>query len=388
MNIKKPLGLQPIGVLLAVCLVWLAVGVVDTSSAFAMAPVQADQEGEPPIPREDCLVCHQIEGMALPLDNGDTLNLTIDQEGFEQSIHGQAGHLCVDCHTNITGYPHPDFSAQDRRDVSVKLTQACAQCHTYQADLYSQGQHAEEFAKGNLNTALCVDCHTAHTVSDPDISKQAVAKVCQQCHSDVYDNYAHSVHGDALFEENNSDVPVCTDCHENHANTGPDDVGYILFSPQLCAKCHADEELMAKYGINTDVFETYVADFHGTTVQIFEQVAPDQETNKPVCIDCHGVHDILSPDDSNSSVMKDNLLVTCQRCHPDATSDFSDAWLGHYPPDLEQNSLVYLVNVFYMVVIPTTLVGLFVFIGSDVFKSIKSKAGRKAASEKGAPSDE
>jgi hypothetical protein len=161
-----------------------------------------------------------------------------------------------------------------------------------------------------------------------------------------------------------------------------------LFSPKLCETCHADEELMAQYGINTDVFETYVADFHGTTVEIFEQVAPDQETNKPVCIDCHGVHDILSPGDANSTVMKDNLLATCQRCHPDATSDFSDAWLGHYPPDLEKNTLVYLVNVFYWVVIPTTMVGLVVFIGSDVFATIKNKFSKNAADEEGAPSNE
>ena len=37
-------------------------------------------------------------------------------------------------------------------------------------------------------------------------------------------------------------------------------------SPELCASCHADEELMAPYDISTDVFETYVDDFHGTTV--------------------------------------------------------------------------------------------------------------------------
>ena len=28
---------------------------------------------------------------------------------------------------------------------------------------------------------------------------------------------------------------------------------------------------MAKYGLNTNVLNTYVADFHGTTVTLFEQ---------------------------------------------------------------------------------------------------------------------
>ena len=385
MKNKKALDLRIVGVLLVLSLAAMIIGFGDATTAQAMPKVQAD-DGEP-IPREDCLVCHQIEGMTLPLDNGDGLYLTIDPETFDQSIHGQAGHLCVDCHTNISGYPHPDFSAVDRRDVSVWTTIPAPMPYVSSRGILD-GPACRGVCQGNLNTALCVDCHTAHAVVEPGVTKQQIAQVCQQCHSDVYDAYGHSVHGAALFEEGNADVPVCTDCHENHDNTGPDDSGYVLFSPQLCASCHADEEMMAEYGINTDVFETYVADFHGTTVVIFENVAPDQETNKPVCIDCHGVHDILSPDNADSSVMKDNLLATCQRCHPDATNDFSDAWLGHYPPDLEQNSLVYLVNVFYWAVIPTTMIGLFVFIGSDVFATIKNKVSKKAADKEGAPSNE
>jgi predicted CXXCH cytochrome family protein len=308
--------------------------------------------------------------MVLQLANGEELYLTIDPEGFAQSVHGQEDFDCVACHTNITGYPHPELSAVDRRAVSVMLTQACSECHVDQSAEYAQGQHAQKFAQGNLNTALCVDCHSAHSVKDIRGSKVEIAKVCQQCHSDVYDVYKDSVHGAALLEEDNYDVPVCSDCHENHDNTGPDDPGYVLFSPQICADCHADEELMSKYDIRTDVFDTYVADFHGTTVAIFEKVSPDQETNKPVCIDCHGVHDILSPDDAASSVMKENLLTTCQRCHPDATIEFDDAWLAHYQPDLEKAPIVYLVNVFYWVVIPVTVGGMVFFIGTDIFKTI------------------
>ena len=54
---------------------------------------------------------------------------------------------------------------------------------------------------------------------------------------------------------------------------------------------------MSKYGISTQVVNTYVADFHGTTVTLFEKISPDQITNKPVCFDCHGVHNIKKVDD-------------------------------------------------------------------------------------------
>ena len=337
---------------------------------------------------DQCLICHRVEGMVLPLDSGEELYLTIDPEGFATSVHGQMDFKCVDCHTNISGFPHPELSAVDRRSVSIMLTRACSECHVDQAESYSQGQHAEEFAQGNLNTALCVDCHSAHSVKDIRGSKVEIAKVCQACHSDIYDVYKNSVHGAALLEDDNYDVPTCSDCHDNHSNTGPSDPGYVLFSPQLCADCHADEELMGKYGVNTDVFETYISDFHGTTVQIFEQIAPDQETNKPVCIDCHGVHDIRSPEDAASTVMKENLLDTCQRCHPDATVEFDDSWLAHYKPDLEKHPIIYIVNVFYWIVIPATVGGMVFFIATDVGKTISKRLKRnKPSAEESKPEE-
>jgi nitrate reductase cytochrome c-type subunit len=322
---------------------------------------------------EECLSCHQAPDMFLPLPSGEQLYLTIDAEGFASSVHGEKGYACVQCHTEFTGYPHPDFSAEDRRDVSIQLNQACLTCHASQADLYVKGRHSQEFAKGNLNTALCVDCHSSHQVHTIQGSKVEIATVCQKCHSEIYDIYKNSVHGEALLDDDNFDVPTCSDCHENHDNTGPGDQGFKLFSPNICENCHADQELMADYGINTNVFETYVADFHGTTVTIFENITPDQETNKPVCIDCHGVHDIHPPTDENSSVIKQNLLGTCQRCHPDASSDFSDSWMSHYIPDMENNTPVYLVNLLYYVLIPGTVSGLLLYIFTDVWRNYKNK---------------
>jgi hypothetical protein len=76
----------------------------------------------------------------------------------------------------------------------------------------------------------------------------------------------------------------------------PTTVEFRLNSPNLCGGCHADRALMAKYDISTDVFETYVADFHGTTVTLFEKQSPDAATNKAVCFDCPGNPDVLKDD--------------------------------------------------------------------------------------------
>ena len=131
--------------------------------------------------------------------------------------------------------------------------------------------------------------------------------------------------------------------------------------------------MMARYDISTDVFDTYVADFHGTTVELFQAVAPGQETNKPVCVDCHGVHDMQATDDPESTVIKENLLPTCQKCHPDATTNFPSSWLNHYRPSPEHSPLVYFMNLFYRVLIPTMIGGMLVFAGTDTSRRLLNR---------------
>ena len=70
----------------------------------------------------------------------------------------------------------------------------------------------------------------------------------------------------------------------------------------MCADCHTDAKKMAKYKLSTQVLRTYVADFHGSTVTLFQRRHPDQVTNKPVCYDCHGIHDIASKSDPKKSL--------------------------------------------------------------------------------------
>jgi hypothetical protein len=204
-----------------------------------------------------------------------------------------------------------------------------------------------------------------------------IPHACRDCHSEVYDRYEASVHGAGLLA-GNPDVPSCTDCHGVHRTESVSDSPFHLFSPQICAECHDDDELMTRYGISTEVFETYVADFHGTTVVLFQKLAPDQETNMPVCIDCHGVHDIARADDPESAVFRENLLPTCQRCHPDATSNFPAAWMSHYQPSLRHSVAVFLVNLFYRIFIPTVVGTMLVFVILDMTKRFRVRRQRRA----------
>ena len=140
---------------------------------------------------------------------------------------------------------------------------------------------------------------------------------------------------------------------------------------------------MRQLPFRNQVFDTYVADFHGTTVTLFERHGSNEETNKAVCYDCHGVHNILPATDENSQVIKANLLATCRQCHPDANENFPDSWTSHFKPSLEHNPLVYFVDLFYMIVIPATIGGFVLFIGTDILRRTRERFQRKRRGSKG-----
>jgi hypothetical protein len=66
--------------------------------------------------------------------------------------------------------------------------------------------------------------------------------------------------------------------------------------------------------------------------------------------------------------LKENLLIKCQRCHPDATVNFPDSWMSHYIASPVKHPLVYYVNLFYKIFIPAVLGGMTVYVLTDVYR--------------------
>jgi predicted CXXCH cytochrome family protein len=326
-----------------------------------------------------CLSCHILENRQLLFDNGDTVSSTIDRWEFTGSVHGSEvmweSLQCTDCHEDMQ-YPHEPVAASTYREYSLDHYSVCIDCHQTNHENTLTGVHNVALNEGNLNAAVCTDCHGAHDTPHPSVPRTRIAETCQNCHSTIYDDYINSIHGEALVD-GDPNVPTCTSCHGVHKIDDPTTALFRVRSPELCADCHADEPLMSQYDISTAVFDTYVADFHGTTVTLFEHQDPTVETNKAVCYDCHGVHDIKATDDPEVGI-KENLLLTCQQCHPDASASFPDSWTSHFEPSLQNNPLVYLINLFYWIVIPGTLVITGVIVGSDVVRRVRMLIGRKS----------
>ena len=322
---------------------------------------------------QECLDCHGQPGSSVSFKDGSAKDVALDPRAWAESVHGSMGLSCTDCHTEHGSYPHPEVKAGSARDYTLSHYTSCRQCHEDQFKKQLDGVHVKAIAGGNKNAAVCSDCHNPHaqrkiTAEDGTLlpeGRLAVPRTCARCHGEIQAKYRQSVHGAALVD-GNPDVPTCIDCHGVHDIPDPRTAAFRLESPRMCADCHTDAKRMAKYKLSTQVLRTYVADFHGSTVTLFQRRHPDQVTNKPVCYDCHGVHDIASKSDPKKGLqVKANLLRTCQKCHPDATTNFPDAWLSHYIPARDRAPAVYWARLAYNILIPAVVGGMALFVGTD-----------------------
>ena len=338
---------------------------------------------------QDCLDCHGQPGTAVTFKDGSAKDVTIDPRAWAASVHGQAGSSCTDCHTEHAEYPHADLKAGSARDYAISHYTSCQACHEDQFNRQLDGVHLKAIAAGNRNAAVCSDCHDPHTqkkITGDDgrllpEGRIGIPQTCARCHGEIQKQYRASVHGAALVD-GNPDVPSCIDCHGVHDIADPRSAEFRLASPRLCADCHTDAQKMAKYRLSTQVLRSYVADFHGSTVTLFQRRHPDQVTGKPVCYDCHGVHDIASKSDPRKGLqLKANLLAACQKCHPDATTNFPDAWLSHYVPTRERAPLVYWSRLAYRVLIPVVVGGMTLFVASDFVRRRLDRRRRRQDDE-------
>jgi predicted CXXCH cytochrome family protein len=293
----------------------------------------------------------------MKLPSGETLVLFVDQQTFRQSVHGDKLG-CVACHAGMNQVPHPPKPFRTARDLTVAYHEQCKSCHFDNYTKTLDSVHFQRLAKGDPKAPVCSDCHTAHAIPRRNGSRSRISQTCARCHQPVFEAYAKSVHGRALLEEGNRDVPVCTDCHRSHDIGDPRSLRFQLATPNLCGSCHTNEQIMGKYGLSTKVVSTYLADFHGVTASFRRTAGTAGSAPAAVCTDCHGIHDITKVKNPESAVMQANLVKVCRRCHPDATESFPAAWLGHYEPSWKKAPLVYAVTVFYWIFIPFVVGGL------------------------------
>ncbi|MFH1169679.1 MAG: NapC/NirT family cytochrome c [Chloroflexota bacterium] len=207
----------------------------------------------------------------------------------------------------------------------------------------------------------CTTCHTTdpHNVETP-LNKISQSSLCGSCHDYQYSQFSQSIHGQQLAN-GNTDIPACADCHSPDGN--PHNVIRVLeyTAPtyktniaQTCGTCHGNTQLMANYGIVENVYQGYMRTFHGKALQLgSDELA---KLNEATCTNCHGAHDIKSVNDPTSPVAgMDNLLKTCQQCHPGAGPEFVRGFLGHKEASPQNIPVAHYAEIFFKILLITVL---------------------------------
>ncbi|UCF80553.1 MAG: cytochrome c3 family protein [Acidobacteriota bacterium] len=274
------------------------------------------------IPKVDCSVCHA----------------EVVQE-YTESVHGSLAAkddpnapLCADCHSE-----HGALGKYDPESpiFPTNIPALCALCHRegekaavrYAGEQHEIIKHYTEsiHGKGLLQsglvvTATCTSCHTAHHElphTDPrsSIARQNIAKTCARCHNGIYEQFVASIHSPKV-SRTEKELPVCDTCHTAHTIRRIDIAGFKLEIMKTCGNCHLE------------IAETYFETYHGKVSQLgYVKTAK--------CYDCHGSHDILPIENPRSLLSRQNVVATCQKCHPGATRRFAGylTHATHHDPD-------------------------------------------------------
>ncbi len=320
-----------------------------------------------------CLRCHAFENR-MRFRNGEFRSIRVDVAEFRDSPHRNVG--CSDCHFGFSAQEHPDRRFSSERTYRLSSAEICKRCHFDKYSKISESIHYSMLNSGRLDAPTCIDCHGSHAVLSLSRSRLSVVQKCKACHSGIYEIYARSVHGSALFKENNKDVPICIDCHSSHSIKDPSSSEFHDYIPDLCSKCHSNAAIMGKYGLSVDVVKSYLADFHGVTLGLYRKEAQKRyRADRPmaVCTDCHGTHGITNVSGADLLTIKKNLRKRCHTCHTNATENFPDAWLSHYKPSLRVAPLVFIVEEFYKLMMPLMVIGLLFQVFLDIWRYFASR---------------
>jgi len=220
-----------------------------------------------------------------------------------------------------------DYS--NRPFVQAQSNQDCLECHG-DPEFTGENEQGKEVSlyvsvdslKNSVHAGLsCTDCHSDVKESPHEERPKKVS--CEQCHEDIYQDYAKGAHGKA-FLKGDKDAPNCASCHGSH-NIHPSDNPYSptskLNQPKTCAKCHGDPAFNQRHKIPVaDPTRAYMHSIHSRMLQ--------EGKNAATCSDCHSAHKILQASSHDSRINSKNVPETCGKCHYNEYKQFIESIHG------------------------------------------------------------
>jgi len=254
-------------------------------------------------------MCHGDVTMMESMGVDNWQSLIVQADKYNKTAHADMGG-CVSCHSDISGYPHPE---------QVQKVD-CGTCHYSEMESWQKSSHGISVQSGHEDAATCSSCHTSHYIFGPTDSLSTVYptnewKTCAKCHEkkelieqynipqpEAVQMWKTTVHGRALIDDDNLDAATCSDCHGAHKILPGRNIQSHVNKfnvPETCGSCHAE------------IYKKYEESIHG-------QALSEGNFDAPSCTDCHGEHTIQSPTTKGSSVSKQlQAEKTCAKCHND-----------------------------------------------------------------------
>ncbi len=270
---------------------------------------------------EDCLDCHSDQEMAKSVNDTLELSLFVDDSVYQESAHG--GMDCIECHSTINDVDHPE----DLPNV------VCADCHEDSQKAYEQSVHSITHEHSITILTGCKDCHGTHNIRSNTDSTSSVyvlniETTCGKCHlkpeviatlglkgDGPAKAYHNSIHDRILWESPEKGAPTCINCHGYHEvfmMSDPRSTFNKLNRAETCGTCHAQEK------------EKYYQSIHWQAVK-------HGHYESPTCNDCHGEHQIESPQNVKSTTNRLNSSsMICANCHS------SNAMMSRFGLDAER----------------------------------------------------
>lgn len=330
--------------------------------------------------KEGCVSCHSdITELEHPagLKKVNCGDCHTEDEAYAKSPHGRLLkeksadiNGCSDCHG-----VHDIRAVSDPLSYIAKANQpkTCGKCHSNPnivknhlisianpSDSYLKSGHAKAIASGNMNAPACTNCHGSHDLRPSDdvesrVYRKNIPSTCGECHPKPLEEYDKSIHGRAM-NAGIKEAPTCADCHGEHDIEPPEQTGSKVHRRQqvvaTCTRCHDNESVMRKYGIETGRQASYMDSYHGLASAGGSEIVA-------TCASCHENHLILPPDDPASSINIANLPNTCRKCHENAGPNFAVGRVHIMPTDPGQKALG-IVRLIYLILI-TAIIGGMVF---------------------------
>jgi cytochrome b subunit of formate dehydrogenase len=348
----------------------------------------------------ECSQCHEAHGIGLRREtNGEqrSSRAGVCAECHESSVeewllgvHETGSDTeppaasCVDCHGS-----HAIAGARTRgsRVHPLSIPDTCEACHREngaaaasgltgdKAQDYETSVHGLALRRdGLIVTATCVSCHGFHDIrrsNDPlaPSSRKRLPETCGSCHVGILDGYLEGVHG-AAFSRGIDDVPVCNDCHREHAVQDPSVAGTSASAAlvaETCARCHADDALVNRYDLKATAWASWGRSYHGIA-------SGYGEARSANCASCHGHHEIFPASDTRSSIHESNLEKTCGQCHAGAGAAFVRIPV-HSILDRETNFVPWLVRQVYAVFVAALIAAFIVLVVVDLIGRLRLRAG-------------